>query len=136
MAEEILGQIGGGVIGTRMPPVPTRPPVTERIIIGLDDRTLFVFESLLATQKAQSATLKRIEKGVKKLMAEVDDAAKVLDGITREVGQIVPFIRTLIEQVQAGATDKALASLIRAKLPDLQASVTALDEFTPEPPVE
>ena len=113
---------------------PERPSQHQHITVGLDDRTFNLAQSLVNVIRQHSTTLKRIETKVNKIMAEIDDVTAVLDGVNREVGQIVPFIRTLIEQVQAGANDKALATLVRDRIPSLQANIAALDEFTPEPP--
>lgn len=113
-------------------PIPPRETV-QRIIIGLDAPTLVLFQSLLKLRKAESATLKRLERKVEKLMAEVDDAGKVLDDLGREVGQIIQLVKDLQAAVSAGAADKALAALVRSRLPEVADEVKALDAFTPEP---
>lgn len=74
---------------------------------------------------------------------ESDAFAGLVSNLTREKGQIVPFITKLqtdlveanaktAAAIAAGATDKEIADVARAAQPAIAQVVADLDQFTPE----
>lgn len=97
---------------------PPRHPA-QYIVLDLGDRTLLLLESLLASERATQATLKRIEKEIKAMAIKFDklDAAVAKIGVGQEA--LTASFAEIVAEFDA----------LKSELTDIPAAQAKIDAF-------